>query len=223
MKRALASLATAVIMLAGSANAGELVIIFDDLNPGPKAAFEKVVADFDAANPDITVNLSINDREAHKTAVLCASRSLMLRLTVMSGLAASKSATTFSNAALGPGFRSSKMMTSSPALAEPASIMTAVASDARARFMLSSQQSLLKLLQQERCIVTSETVDQPVAGSTVYFFEKEAGHATGKSRWQIPHSCRGPANDAPSKDRGRGIPDQAATGPVSVPTGRRPA
>ena len=49
MKRALASLATAAIMLAGSANAGELVIIFDDLNPGPKAAFEKVVADFDAA------------------------------------------------------------------------------------------------------------------------------------------------------------------------------
>ena len=69
MKRALASLATAAIMLAGSANAGELVIIFDDLNPGPKAAFEKVVADFDAANPDITVNLSINDREAHKTAI----------------------------------------------------------------------------------------------------------------------------------------------------------
>ena len=69
MKRALASLATAAMMLAGSANAGELVIIFDDLNPGPKAAFEKVVADFDAANPDISVNLSINDREAHKTAI----------------------------------------------------------------------------------------------------------------------------------------------------------
>ena len=46
--------------------AGELTIIFNDLNPGPKAAFEKVVADFDAANPDITVNLSINDREAHR-------------------------------------------------------------------------------------------------------------------------------------------------------------
>ena len=71
MKRALASLATAAMMLAGSANAGELVIIFDDLNPGPKAAFEKVVADFDATNPDISVNLSINDREAHKTAIIC--------------------------------------------------------------------------------------------------------------------------------------------------------
>ena len=69
MKRALASFATAAMMLAGSAKAGELVIIFDDLNPGPKAEFEKVVADFDAANPDISVNLSINDREAHKTAI----------------------------------------------------------------------------------------------------------------------------------------------------------
>ena len=57
------------MMMAGSATAGELTIIFNDLNPGPKAAFEKVVADFDAANPDITVNLSINDREAHKTAI----------------------------------------------------------------------------------------------------------------------------------------------------------
>ncbi len=54
------------MMMAGSATAGELTIIFNDLNPGPKAAFEKVVADFDAANPDITVNLSINDRGAHR-------------------------------------------------------------------------------------------------------------------------------------------------------------
>jgi multiple sugar transport system substrate-binding protein len=69
MKKILASLATAASLMASSAYAGELVIIFDDLNPGPKAAFEKVVADFDAANPDISVNLSINDREAHKTAI----------------------------------------------------------------------------------------------------------------------------------------------------------
>jgi len=88
--------------------------------------------------------------------------------------------------------------------------------------MLSSQQSLLKLLQQERCIVTGETVDQPVAGSTVYFIEKEAGATSGNSRRQIPNGCRGPANDAPSKDRG-GIPDQAAARPFNGPTGRRPA
>ena len=71
MKKLLASLAMATSLVATSATAGELVIIFDDPNPGPKAAFEKVVADFDAANPDISVNLSINDREAHKTAIIC--------------------------------------------------------------------------------------------------------------------------------------------------------
>ena len=69
MKKVLASLATAASLFTSSAFAGELVIIFDDLNPDPKAAFEKVVADFDAAHPDITVKLSINDREAHKTAI----------------------------------------------------------------------------------------------------------------------------------------------------------
>ena len=43
MKKILAGLASAAAMMASSAFAGELVIIFDDLNPGPKAAFEKVV------------------------------------------------------------------------------------------------------------------------------------------------------------------------------------
>ncbi|MGB1356368.1 MAG: ABC transporter substrate-binding protein [Candidatus Puniceispirillaceae bacterium] len=69
MKRILASLVSAAALMASSAFAGELVIIFDDLNPSPKAAFEKVVSDFSKANPDIDVKLSINDREAHKTAI----------------------------------------------------------------------------------------------------------------------------------------------------------
>ena len=69
MKRILASLGSAAALMASSAFAGELVIIFDDLNPSPKAAFEKVVSDFSKANPDIDVKLSINDREAHKTAI----------------------------------------------------------------------------------------------------------------------------------------------------------
>ncbi|MGB2122195.1 MAG: ABC transporter substrate-binding protein, partial [Candidatus Puniceispirillaceae bacterium] len=64
-----ASLVSAAALMASSAFAGELVIIFDDLNPSPKAAFEKVVSDFSKANPDIDVKLSINDREAHKTAI----------------------------------------------------------------------------------------------------------------------------------------------------------
>ena len=71
MKRLLASLATlaALMMGAASAFAGELAIIFDDLGADKKAAFEKVVADFEKAHPDVTVKLSINQREEHKTAI----------------------------------------------------------------------------------------------------------------------------------------------------------
>ena len=69
MKKILASLVSAAALMASSAFASDLVIIFNDLNPTPKAAFEKVVDDFKAANPGINVELSINDREAHKPAI----------------------------------------------------------------------------------------------------------------------------------------------------------
>ncbi len=61
--------AAATTMLSSAALAGELVINFDDPNPGPKKAFEAAVAKFEAANPDIKVTFNINDREAHKTAI----------------------------------------------------------------------------------------------------------------------------------------------------------
>ncbi|MEL6746046.1 MAG: ABC transporter substrate-binding protein, partial [Pseudomonadota bacterium] len=65
--------ATAVVgfaaMLASTAFAADLKIIFDDTNPGPKKGFEDAVAAFKAENPDINVIVSINDREAHKTAI----------------------------------------------------------------------------------------------------------------------------------------------------------
>jgi len=54
---------------ASPALAGDLVINFDDPNPGPKAGFEAAVEAFKAANPDINVTVNINDREAHKTAI----------------------------------------------------------------------------------------------------------------------------------------------------------
>ena len=47
----------------------DLVINYDDLNPAPKAAFETIVEDFKAANPDINVVTNIQDREAYKTAI----------------------------------------------------------------------------------------------------------------------------------------------------------
>lgn len=61
--------AVASVALGTMAMAGDLVINFDDLNPGPKKGFEDAVAAFKAANPDINVTVNINDREAHKTAI----------------------------------------------------------------------------------------------------------------------------------------------------------
>ncbi|MEM8750694.1 MAG: extracellular solute-binding protein [Pseudomonadota bacterium] len=66
--RATAAVGTAAL-LATTAFAGDLVINFDDPNPGPKKGFEDAVAKFKAANPDINVTVNINDREAHKTAI----------------------------------------------------------------------------------------------------------------------------------------------------------
>lgn len=64
------ALATALSgMMSAAAMAGDLVINFDDPNPGPKAGFEAAVEAFKAANPDINVTVNINDREAHKTAI----------------------------------------------------------------------------------------------------------------------------------------------------------
>ena len=56
-------------LFAGATFAGNLVINFDDLNPGPKQAFDEAVAAFQAENPDINVTVNNNDREAHKSAI----------------------------------------------------------------------------------------------------------------------------------------------------------
>ena len=71
LKKSKSILAAAAISLcaSASASAGELNIIFDDTNPDPKAGFEAAVEAFKAAHPEVTVNVSINDREAHKTAI----------------------------------------------------------------------------------------------------------------------------------------------------------
>ena len=59
----------AAALMASSALARDLVINFDDLNPGPKAAFDAAIEKFKAENPDINVIANNNDREAHKTAI----------------------------------------------------------------------------------------------------------------------------------------------------------
>jgi multiple sugar transport system substrate-binding protein len=61
--------AIALSAMAGGAFARDLVINFDDLNPGPKKGFDDAVALFMQENPDINVIVNNNDREAHKTAI----------------------------------------------------------------------------------------------------------------------------------------------------------
>lgn len=67
--RVLLSAAAISALAVSMANAAELNIIFDDPNPAPKAGFDAAVEAFRKEYPDITVNVSINDREAHKTAI----------------------------------------------------------------------------------------------------------------------------------------------------------
>ncbi|MCR9235607.1 MAG: extracellular solute-binding protein [Alphaproteobacteria bacterium] len=65
----LASLAGALALITSVATARDLVINFDDLNPGPKKGFDDAVEAFRAAYPDINVIVNNTDREAHKTAI----------------------------------------------------------------------------------------------------------------------------------------------------------
>jgi multiple sugar transport system substrate-binding protein len=65
----LAGLAGALALTTSVASARDLVINFDDLNPGPKKGFEDAVEAFKAAHPDINVIVNNTDREAHKTAI----------------------------------------------------------------------------------------------------------------------------------------------------------
>ena len=61
--------AAASLLTVTTASAADLVINYDDLNPAPKEAFEAIIEDFKAANPDINVVTNIQDREAYKTAI----------------------------------------------------------------------------------------------------------------------------------------------------------
>lgn len=69
VKSAIGVAFSTLISFSSTTLAGDLVINFDDPNPGPKAGFEAAVEAFKQANPDINVTVNINDREAHKTAI----------------------------------------------------------------------------------------------------------------------------------------------------------
>ena len=69
--RKLTALPAAALLatMATSADAGTLVINSNQSDPAPKAAFEQIVADFQAANPDIDVEFNTFDHESYKTVV----------------------------------------------------------------------------------------------------------------------------------------------------------
>ena len=56
-------------MLSGPALAGELVINTDTSDPAPKAAFEALIAGFEAEHPDIKVTWNLFDHEGYKTSI----------------------------------------------------------------------------------------------------------------------------------------------------------
>ncbi len=68
IKKSLGALAFGM-MLTTSALAGELVINTDTSDPAPKAAFEAVIAGFEAENPDVTVTWNLFDHEGYKTSI----------------------------------------------------------------------------------------------------------------------------------------------------------
>ena len=61
----------AALLTSGEALAQQRVLTFttDNNDPAPKAAWEALVADFEAENADIDVQMNIMDREAYKTAI----------------------------------------------------------------------------------------------------------------------------------------------------------
>jgi multiple sugar transport system substrate-binding protein len=68
-RRAALALSVAVLA-AGAANAQQRVLKYNtDYDPIPLAAMEALIADFEAANPDIDVQLNNFDHEGYKTAI----------------------------------------------------------------------------------------------------------------------------------------------------------
>lgn len=62
--------AVAVSALLGTtAYAGEIVINTDTSDPAPKAAFEAVIAGFEAENPDVSVTWNLFDHEGYKSSI----------------------------------------------------------------------------------------------------------------------------------------------------------
>ena len=71
MLRTTTALAAGLALLAGAAQAQDQRVLryYADFDPAPLAAFEAVIADFEAANPEIDVQLQNFDHEGYKTSI----------------------------------------------------------------------------------------------------------------------------------------------------------
>ena len=67
--RSLAGLALALGLAASPVFAGEIVLNSDHSDPAPKKAMQDLIADFEAANPDIKVKWNVFDHEGYKSAI----------------------------------------------------------------------------------------------------------------------------------------------------------
>ena len=63
------ALSTAVAVPAFAELSGTLRITSDMSNPAPRAVMEKMASDFDAMHPNLSVELTVVDREAWKTQI----------------------------------------------------------------------------------------------------------------------------------------------------------
>ncbi|MEM7524461.1 MAG: extracellular solute-binding protein, partial [Pseudomonadota bacterium] len=69
MTKRFTAFAAACALFASGASAGEIVLNTDTSDPAPKAAFEQLIADFEAEHPDITVKWNLFDHEGYKTSI----------------------------------------------------------------------------------------------------------------------------------------------------------
>lgn len=67
--KCLSSLAAGAALLSSTAFAGEILLNSDHSDPAPKKAMEELIADFQKANPDITVKWNNFDHEGYKSAI----------------------------------------------------------------------------------------------------------------------------------------------------------
>ena len=67
--KSLSSIALGAALLSSTAFAGEIVLNSDQSDPAPKKAMEELIADFQKANPDITVKWNNFDHEGYKSAI----------------------------------------------------------------------------------------------------------------------------------------------------------